>query len=164
MEQNKKAFRLHLNLFDGIVILVALGVAAILLWSQLKPAVSEVGSDTQPIRYTIRMMKAVPGTGEMVQDGQILYDAVKNFELGSVVSAETVQAYDLAVDNETHSYVNVEVPDKEDIYIVMDSTAVISDEAVTLSSGFAIRVGETLYLRGPGYLGTGRIHAIERGE
>lgn len=164
MEQNKKAFRLHLNLFDGMVILAALVVGGILMWSQLKPETSVVDPDTQPIRYTIRMLKTVPGTGEMVEDGQILYDTTKNFELGSVVSSETVQAYDLTVNNETHSYVNVEVPNKEDIYIVLDSTAVITEEAVTLSSGFTIRVGETLYLRGPGYLGTGRIHAIERGE
>ena len=32
MEQNKKTFRLRLNLFDGIVILIALLVGGVLLW------------------------------------------------------------------------------------------------------------------------------------
>ena len=164
MEQKKKAFRLRLNLFDGIVILAALAVGGILVWSQLNADASAVNANAQPIRYTIRMQKTVPGTGEMIQSGQILYDTIKNYELGSVVSAETVQAYDLTVDNETHSYVNVEVPGKEDIYIVVDSTAVITEEAITLDGGYEIRVGEPVYLRGPGYLGSGKIHAIERGE
>ena len=164
MEQNKKAFRLHLNLFDGIVILVALVVGAILLWSQLKSAVSEVDSDAQPIRYTIRMMKTVPGMGDQVKVGDTVFDASKNSELGTVVSAETVPSYDLAVDSESQSYVNVLVPGKEDVYVVMDSAAVITEKSIELSGGSTIRVGETMYLRGPGYMCTGKIHAIERGE
>lgn len=164
MEQKKKAFRLHLNLFDAIVILAALCAGTLLLWSQFKAETPAAASGTQPVRYTIRMMKTIPGTGDLVQAGDTLIDAVKNFELGSVVSAETVPAYDITMDKEIHSYVNVEVPDREDVYIVIDGAAVISDEAVTLSSGYEIRVGEPVYLRGPGYLGSGKIHAIERGE
>ena len=32
MEENKSKFRLRLNLFDGIILVVALAVAAVLLW------------------------------------------------------------------------------------------------------------------------------------
>ena len=38
MEQNTPKFRLRLNLFDGIVLVLALAVAAFLVWTALKPA------------------------------------------------------------------------------------------------------------------------------
>ena len=36
MEENKYKFRLRLNLFDGIILVVALAVAAVLLWMAVK--------------------------------------------------------------------------------------------------------------------------------
>lgn len=162
--ENKKAFRLHLNLFDGIVILAALGVAAILLWTQLKPAAPAAAPAAEKIQYTIVLKKTIPGTGDLVKAGDVLEDTIKNHTLGNVVSSETVPARDFAVDAENHCYVMAEVPGKEDIYITVESSAVISDTAVTVGSGHEIRVGEAIYVRGPGYLGSGSVYAIERGE
>ena len=162
--ENKKAFRLHLNLFDGIVILVALAVAAVLLWTQLKPAAPVAAPAAEKIQYTIVLKKTVPGTGAQVQAGDALEDTIKNYSLGNVVSCETVPAQDFAVDTENKCYVLAEVPGKEDVYITVESSAVISDSAVTVGSGYEIRVGEAIYVRGPGYLGSGTVYAIERGE
>lgn len=164
MEQNKKAFRLHLNLFDAVVILAALAVGAFLLWTQLKPADSPAAPAADKIQYTIVMKKTVPGTGDQVEVGDSVVDAVKNFDLGKVVSSETRSAQDLALDTENAAYVLADIPNKEDVYITMESSAVISDEAVTLGSGYVVRVGEAIYVRGPGYLGSGTVYAIERGE
>ncbi len=164
MEQNKKAFRLHLNLFDGVVILAALAVGAFLLWSQLKPADSPVAPAAQKIQYTVVLKKTVPGTGAQVEVGDPLIDAVKNFDLGRVVSAETCPAQDVALDTENATYVMTDVPEKEDVYITVESSAVVSDEMITLGSGYVVRVGEVIYVRGPGYLGSGTVYAIERGE
>ena len=47
MEQNTPKFRLRLNLFDGIVLVAALAVAAVLLWMNFKPAAPAAG-DTAP--------------------------------------------------------------------------------------------------------------------
>ena len=162
--ENKKAFRLHLNLFDGIVILLALVVAAVLLWTQLKPSVPAAAPAAEKIQYTIVLKKTVPGTGAQVQVGDALEDTIKNYSLGSVVSSETVPAQDFAVDTENECFVLAEVPNKEDVYITVESNAVISDTAVTVGSGYEIRVGEAIYVRGPGYLGSGTVYAIERGE
>lgn len=162
--ENKKAFRLHLNLFDGIVILLALVVAAVLLWTQLKPSAPAAAPAAEKIQYTIVLKKTVPGTGAQVQVGDALEDTIKNYSLGSVVSSETVPAQDFAVDTENECFVLAEVPNKEDVYITVESNAVISDTAVTVGSGYEIRVGEAIYVRGPGYLGSGTVYAIERGE
>ena len=164
MEQKNKAFRLHLNLFDAIVILVAVLVAAVLLWTQLKPAAPATAPAAEKIQYTIVLKKTVPGTGEQVEVGDALIDAVKNYELGTVLSSEAVPATDLAVDSEQKAYVTAEIPGKEDVYITVESSAVIGDEAVNVGSGYQLRVGEDIYVRGPGYLGSGKVYAIERGE
>ena len=161
--ENKKAFRLHLNLFDGIVILLALVVGGLLLWTQLKPAAPAAAPAAEKIQYTIVLKKTVPGTGERVKAGDALEDTIKNYSLGNVVSVEVVPAEEFAVDTENDRYVLAEVPDKEDVYITVESSAVISDAAVTVGSGYEIRVGEAIYVRGPGYLGSGTVYAIERG-
>lgn len=164
MEQNNKAFRLHLNLFDTVVILAALAVAAFLLWTQMKPADTAVIPEAERIQYTIVLRKTVPGTGAQVETGDSIVDAVKNFGLGKVISAEVVPAQDFAIDTENQAYVLTDVPNKEDVYITVESSATVTDEAVTLGSGYIVRVGQDIYVRGPGYLGSGRVYAIERGE
>ena len=44
MEHNTPKFRLRLNLFDGIVLVLALAVGALLLWMSLKPSAGEQGT------------------------------------------------------------------------------------------------------------------------
>ncbi len=163
MEQNKKNFRLRLNLFDAIVIAAALLVGGILLWMQMKPAAPAAAPAAEKIRFTIVLQKTVPGTGSKINAGDLLVDTIKNYEIGNVVAVETVPAQDFAMDQENRCYVLTEVPDKEDIYITMESSAVITDEAVTVGTGYTLRVGEWVYARGPGYLGSGKVYAIERG-
>lgn len=164
MEQNNHKFRLHLNLFDCIVILIALAAAGFLLWNRFKPAQAAAVPSAEKIQYTICLRKALAGTGELVQPDNALVDAVKNYDLGHVVSAETVPATKSIVDENAKAYVTAEIPGYEDIYIVVESTASISEEKVLVGSGYELRVGEPIYVRGPGYLGSGEVYAIERGE
>ena len=63
MEQNTPKFRLRLNLFDTIVLVLALAVGAFLLWRAVKPA-APVQADptaTSTIRYTVRFQRWIPG-------------------------------------------------------------------------------------------------------
>ena len=64
MEENKYKFRLRLNLFDGVILVVALAVAAVLLWMAVKPqAVSnESSTAAATVRYTIRFKRRIEGT------------------------------------------------------------------------------------------------------
>lgn len=87
MEENKYKFRLRLNLFDGVILVVALAVAAVLLWMAVKPqAVSnESSTAAATVRYTIRFQRWIEGTGSIIQPGDKLVDNIKNNELGQVV-------------------------------------------------------------------------------
>lgn len=166
MEENK-GFRLKLNLFDGIVILLALAVAAVLLYMNLKPA-APAGDTSAPAaattQYTIRLQKTLPGTGELIEAGDALVDVVKNFELGTVVSATVMPATDSIINEEAKAYVTAEIPGYEDIEIVVESSVTYGEENILVGSGYKLRVGEKIYVRGPGYLGSGEVYAIERGN
>lgn len=164
MEQKETKFRLRLNLFDAIVILCALAVGAFLLWNRFKPYAASAGAGpAATIQFTVRLRRTLPGTGALINEGDLLVDVVKNFEVGTVVSSEVRPAVAAVLDENARTYVNAEIPGYEDIYIVMESGASISDERILVGSGYELRVGEAIYLRGPGYLGSGEVYAIERG-
>lgn len=166
MEDKNTKFRLRLNLFDAVVILAALAVAVLLLWMRMRPAVTT--SDTaipaaSRVQYTILLKKTIAGTGELVKSGDVLVDTIKNYELGCVTGVEVKQAQRSIINEETCTFVMAEIPGYEDIYIQMESTATYSDQAVLVGGGYEVRVGEPVYVRGPGYLGSGEVYAIERG-
>ena len=164
MEQNERRFRLKLNLFDGIVILLALAVAAVLVYLQMKPAATDDSGApaTTTMQYTVRLLETMPGTGDLVQPGDKLRDVVKNHDIGTVVSAKVMPATDSIINEETNSYVTAEIPGREDVEIVIETTATYGEESVVVGSGYVIRVGEEIFVRGPGYLGSGEVWAIER--
>ena len=118
MEQNTPKFRLRLNLFDGIVLVAALAVAALLLWANFKPAAPAAG-DTAPA--VVQML-----------------------------------------DHDSREYVLATMEGFEDVLVTVEAPCTITDEAVTVGGGYALRVGLTAYIRGEGYMASGPIISMER--
>ena len=165
MEHNTPKFRLRLNLFDGIVLVLALAVGALVLWTALRPAASAgeaASSSTATVRYTVRFQKWIEGTSALIQPGDKLVDNIKNYSLGSVVSSEVVPAQTLLLNQELRQFTLAEIPGYEDILVTVESPCTITDEAITLDGGYALRVGGTTYIRSEGYMASGPVVAIER--
>ena len=161
MEQ--KRFRLKLNLFDGIVLILAVAVGAFLLWRTLKPQVP-VQSDptvTSTVRYTVRFQRWAPGTSGVIEAEDQLADNIKNYEIGRVVSAQAVPAKMQVLDLQSRRYIWAEAEGFEDVLVTVEAPCVVSDEAITVGGGYELRVGEIAYVRGEGYMGSGPIVAIE---
>ena len=81
MESNTPKFRLRLNLFDGIVLVLALAVGAFLLWTALKPDTASVGTPaaaSSTVRYTVRFQKWIEGTSSLIESGDKLVDNINN--------------------------------------------------------------------------------------
>ena len=163
MEQNTQKFRLKLNLFDGIVLVLALAVAAFLAWRTLKPTASVPSDPTvaSTVRYTVLFQRWTPGTGELIQPGDQIADNIKNYEVGRVVSAETVPARVQTPDQEGRKYVWAELEGYEDVRVTIEAPCVVSDDAITVGGGYAVRAGSMAYLRGEGYMGSGPILSVE---
>lgn len=167
MEQNTPKFRLRLNLFDGIVLVLVLAVGAFLLWNALKPAVPAADTDTpaastSTVQYTVRFQRWREGTASTVQAGDRLVDTIKNYELGQVLSTQIVPSQALVLDQESRQYVLADIPDCEDILVTVESPCTVSDDIILLDGGYTLRVGATAYIRSGGYMAYGPVISIER--
>lgn len=165
MEQNTPKFRLRLNLFDAIVLVLALLVGAVLAYTVLKPSGPVEGDASisgSTVQYTVCFRKMLEGTGALVQPGDQLVDNIKNYKIGTVVSTEIVPAKTRAVDQFDRKVVQAEIPGYEDVYVTVQADGVTSDEAILLDGGFVLRVNMTAYIKGEGYMASGPIIAIER--
>ncbi len=165
MEQNKQPFRLRLNLFDGIILALALLVAAAAIYFPLSSQeVAVVASPTtKEVTFTARITNATPEAAAAFQAGDVLEDAVKNLELGTVVSSTSFPTTTMVLDQENVIYVENESPDYVNIDVVITGYATVSEDEITLASGYAITAADAIYIRGPGYLGSGMIIDIDRG-
>ena len=159
MEQKK--FRLRLNLFDGIVLALALAVGAFLLWTAMKPQIPDEAApaSTSSVRYTVRLQRL--GTSELIRTGDQVADNIKNYVVGEVTAVEAVPCRRRVLDRENLRKVWAETDAFEDILLTLESPCQITDSAITLDGGYELRVGSTAYLRGIGYMGAGPVVSIE---
>ena len=166
MEQHNQKFRLRLNLFDAIVLIIALAVGAFVLWNALKPQAApssgETASPASTMRYTIRFQGLAEGNGALIQPGDALEDTIQNYALGTVVSVESVPATTQILNQETRQYVQAQIPGCEDVLVTVESPCTEDSQSLTVDGGYTLRVGTTAYVRGAGYMGSGPIISIER--
>lgn len=164
MEHDTHSFRLRLNLFDAVVLIAALAVGAFLLWNAFKPAPSvEVTPQSDSVvRYTVRFQRWREGTSHLIQPGDQIADNVKNYQIGQVVSAQAEPALVQVLDQEGRRYVQAELEGYEDVLVTIQAPCTVTDGAITVGGGFDIRVGNTVYLKGEGYMGSGPVVALEQ--
>lgn len=164
MEQNNHKFRLRLNLFDAIILVVILAVGAAAVWFGLRSGGGESSPAAQPVQYTIMFQSMTEGSSELIQPGDPLVDTVKNYQMGNVVSVRAEPAIVQVLDQETKTYVNAVLEGYEDVYVTVESTCTTSSDggALILDGGYDFRVGQTTYVRGPGYMGSGPVTEIVR--
>ena len=160
-------FRFKLNLFDGIVLVLALCVGAFLGYTYLKPApvpTEEAGVvTTDTVRYTVKFQKMMEGTETMVEPGDQLVDNIKNYKLGTVVSTEVIPCTTRVEDHVNKQVVRAEVPGHVDLLVTVESDrATLGADAVVLDGGYNLRVNTHAYIKGEGYMASGPIMFIER--
>lgn len=99
MEQNNHKFRLRLNLFDAIILVAVLLVGAAAAWIGLRSG-GETTPTAAPVRYTVMFQKMREGESALIQPGDQLEDAVKNYQMGNVVAVEARPAEVQVLDQE----------------------------------------------------------------
>ncbi len=160
-----KKFRLRLNLFDTIILILALIVGGALVVISQRDSLSTstaVTTTYATATYTIRLQYCAPEIEGAIQPGDQLEDAVKNLDLGTVVSVTYSPTPTYVLNEETLVYEYQENPLYLNADIVVTSPVTLTEDEILLTSSYRIRGGETVYVRGPGYLGSGMILDIER--
>ena len=160
-------FRFKLNLFDGIVLVVALAVAAFLAFTALKPAAPAAEESAAPtassVVYTIKFHKMIEGTETLVEVGDQLVDNIKNYKLGTVIATEAIPATERIVDEVNRQMVCAEIPGYVDLLVTVRSDAcTVGDSSLVLDGGFVLRTNINAYIKGEGYMASGPIINIER--
>ena len=89
-------------------------------------------------------------------------DNVKNYELGRVVSFQTVPAESLLLDHTRRRYVLAATPGYNDILVTVQGSGSTGGSSILLDGGYELRVGSTAYIRSAGYMASGPIISIER--
>ena len=165
MEQRAK-FRLRLNLFDAIVLAAALLVGAFLLWRAFRPqgasdGLSAVNPGASTVQYTLRFQRWAEGTSHLIEPGDQLYDNIKNFSIGEVVSAQAVPAEMPVLDHENGRQVQAVMEGFEDVLVTVQAPCTASDEKIVVGGGYEVRAGASAYVKGQGYMGSGPIVSVE---
>ena len=162
MEDNKKR-RSLLNLFDIVVILIGLVLAAVLLIPR-QSGPENVAPERGTVRYTIELTGMLNGSAEQIEPGDALVDRVKKYEIGTVQSVEVYTTTRLVEDYEKGVVWNAPLSTQQSALIVVEAPCTQSDMEILVGGGFTIRVGLSVNVNGPGYYGSGTIVAVERGN
>ena len=165
MENKNEKFRLRLNLFDGIVLVLAIVVAGLLVWNRVKPETPADESTTSSLEYVVRFQRWPDSTVELVKEGDKLADNVKNFNLGTVKSVEVVPATGEVFNENGPCFDRAEISGYSDLLVtVVSDSASVAPDMIKLDGGVQLRVGMPLYIRGQGYMASGPVIAIQRAE
>lgn len=158
-----KKIRLRLNLFDGIILALALIAAAVLAWLALNPTPTKEDNVTRgTVQYTVRLSCVPEGFNSFVQVGDKVTDNIKNRPMGEITGI-AVEPGKVSVNNmEARRQVLAKAEGYEDVLITIQASCEINPYGVTVEEDDCpIRVGEMAYLRGDGYMGSGMVEAIE---
>ena len=161
---DKKKFQLKLNLFDTVILAVALCAVLILGYMMLKPAPQqqEDGPVVNTVEYVVRFNKMIEGAGALIQPGDELVDTIKNYNLGTVVGVEILPCQVPVIDNENKKTVNAVVEGYEDVLVTVRGTGSMSESCFVLDGGYNLRVDTITYVKGNGYMGSGPVVSIVR--
>jgi hypothetical protein len=152
-----------INLFDVVIIVLVL-IAAILFLYFTTFRGQSVSNTESTVTYTMELRDISKPVADAIQIGDTLTDSVKNNDLGTIQSVEIVPYTTLGQITDTGEYVLSVVPDRYTAILEMEAAAVESDTSIAVGAGYIIRCGTSVSVIGPGYIGTGTILTIERGN
>ncbi len=160
MKREKPRSGLRLSAFDIVIIGLALaaGLALVFYFTSVKTP----DSGLTTVRYTIQLQRWHKEDIDAIEVGDRLEDGIKNYSIGTVVGVEAVPATNLILNQVTHKYDLVELPNLLDALVTVEAKAQVTDRALIIDGGYEIRVGKTVYCRGEGYTSIGPAISVER--
>ena len=156
--KKKKAFRF--NIIDIILILVILAAVSFVVYLFLS---RDNASDGEAFNaeFVIESKEVREEFSGLIKPGDILFDSVKQAELGEVIYVEYVNAVRTTVNNETGEQKAVEVPGRLDVYITVRSTNVTHDGCYKINGNYDLMTGSYFSYRVPGFAGEGSCVSVK---
>jgi len=155
-------FKKKINLLDIIIILAVL-VVGLVGYKFLKKT-DVITPSTVKITYRFRSDEQEPASADMITDGILVYDSVKNYYIGKVVKKEVVPATRDLYDEVNDQYKQSEVPGMINIILTIEADGIVQGKDILLDNQYDLKVGNQAFLKGKGYASMGYIIGIERLE
>lgn len=159
--KNYKLFG-KIPVFD-IFIVLALAAVVLVAFNISDSSEAAPGLKKTTVRYTVEFqevsaqLKNIPNAGETVRDHQT------NTEIGAVVSAKSMPCYLTVCDTVTGEMVTSIQQDKQNIEVVIEADAVVSDSGVSIN-GIRFGLGRTFLISMPSIYGNSIVRNIEISE
>lgn len=164
MEKKKHSI---FNVFDIVVILIAVALAAVLFFTRSSgSSTSDDAADTKSgtVTYTVELTGMVNGSAELVSVGDELVDKVKKYDVGTVKAVEVSNTVRQVQDLVNGGTVESEMSTQQTATVTVEAPCTETEADILVAGGYPIKVGLQVSLKGPGYYGTGYIVGVERGE
>jgi len=152
-----------INVLDAVIILVVL-IACIFGYRYINKQQKVIApKNTTKVIYQVRTNESFPNTFEMIEEGTIIYDSIKNSPIGTVIKKEIVPSERSEMNLNDGKYVLTELPEKEyiDILITIEADANYTEQNISVGD-YIVKVGKEAFVKGKGYAGAGYIVSIER--
>ena len=152
-----------INLLDAVVILIVI-VACLFGYKYISKQQTEViTGNSNSVEYVIRTMESIPESYNMIEEGTVIYDSLKNYQIGTVIKKEVVptQKYDINLSDGTYEQTELPMEETVDIILTIKANASITDQNISIGD-YIIKVGKEVYVKGKGYAGKGYIVSINR--
>ena len=168
MSEKKRCKCKLLNLFDLCLIGAAVLVAVVLVVFKLKAApapvdpTATVPTNMQTVRYVVELEQIHQQTADMIQADQVIYERTKRECMGTILDVAVNDATTLTKDEEHGTFQFVEVPERYNVVMTVESKCTVKEDAIVLDSGLEVRAGTSVRVLGPGYYGAGSILSVER--
>ncbi len=148
------------NILDVFIILIAL-VIGVVGFSFMNNQDVVVTSNTTKVVYSVMATGCLPEVQEYIESGNTVYDSVKNYNIGKVISYEITPNEILVPDLINGTYVSNVREDRVDVMLKIEADATVGDRIISVGD-YEIKVGKDAYVRGKGYALVGYIVSIER--
>ena len=161
MESEPKIKRVNtLDVFIIIIVLLACVFGYMIINNDENVIIPQ---NKTKIVYQIRTNESLPTTYDMIEENTILYDSAKNFQIGTILKKEALPSERLDIDITSGKFVKTELPTNEfvDILLTVEANADVNEKDINVG-GYVVKIGESIYIKGKGYAGTGYIVSIER--
>lgn len=158
--ENKKAPRLRFNLFDALIILLALAALFGALLLRNRSTGTELMRETVPVRVTVELASSPVELGDHIHVGDDVFRSTDGTYLGKVQAVRSEPHEAVIFSNLTEHYVVYNCEDTSDVYVTIEGDGYYTKKSLVLES-VDVRIGTELPIKGKGFAHMGYVYAID---
>ncbi len=158
--EDKQTRKLHFNIFDLLILLLAAAVGVGVLALRNRAAGTDVARETVPMRCTVEFIRVVDGMEEAMHPGDSVFRSTDGAYFGKIVDVSSVPHKEVEYAPALGQYVEYEAAEYSDIYVVVESECYATERELVFGS-VPVKIGAELPVKGRGFARVGYAVALD---